>query len=103
MADFRSFDLKNFKKKIVKYLQIAKNNGIIRILNNVLLLRVVRHSQYCYVGEIFLEEFGMKVKSVEEIKNVLLPIAEEMDIEIVEVEFKQGREPSLTVFIDAAR
>ena len=42
----------------------------------------------------------MKVKSVEEIKNALLPIAEEMDIEIVEVEFKQGREPSLTVFID---
>lgn len=42
----------------------------------------------------------MKVKSVEEIKNALLPIAEEMEIEIVDVEFKQGREPSLTVFID---
>ena len=42
----------------------------------------------------------MKVKSVEEIQSALLPIAEEMDIEIVEVEFKQGREPSLTVYID---
>ncbi len=42
----------------------------------------------------------MKVKSVQEIQEVLQPIADEMSIEIVEVEFKQGREPALTVYID---
>ena len=42
----------------------------------------------------------MKVKSIAEIKDVLQPIADEMQIEIVEVEFKQGREPALTVYID---
>ena len=42
----------------------------------------------------------MKVKSIAEIQEVLQPIADEMEIEIVEVEFKQGREPALTVYID---
>ncbi len=42
----------------------------------------------------------MKVKSVQEIQAVLQPIADSMNIEIVEVEFKQGREPALTVYID---
>ena len=42
----------------------------------------------------------MKVKSIEEIQAALLPTATEMQIEIVEVEFKQGKEPSLTVYID---
>jgi ribosome maturation factor RimP len=42
----------------------------------------------------------MKIKSIEEIENALLPIATEQNLEIVEVEFKQGREPSLTVYID---
>ena len=42
----------------------------------------------------------MKVKPIEEIQNVLQPIADEMEIEIVEVEFKQGKEPALTVYID---
>ncbi len=42
----------------------------------------------------------MKIKPVEEIQKALQPIADEMDIEIVEVEFKQGREPALTVYID---
>lgn len=42
----------------------------------------------------------MKVMPVAEIENALLPIASEMQIEIVEVEFKQGREPALTVYID---
>ena len=42
----------------------------------------------------------MKVKSIAEIQEVLQPIADEMGIEIVEVEFKQGREPALTVYID---
>ncbi len=42
----------------------------------------------------------MKVKSVEEIENVLSPTAVEQGLEIVEVEFKQGKEPALTVYID---
>ena len=42
----------------------------------------------------------MKVKTVEEIENALLPIASEQNLEIVEIEFKQGKEPALTVYID---
>ena len=42
----------------------------------------------------------MKVKSIEEIQSALQPIADEMEIEIVEVEFKQGKDPALTVYID---
>ena len=42
----------------------------------------------------------MKVKTIEEIVSALQPIANEMQIELVEVEFKQGREPALTVYID---
>ncbi len=42
----------------------------------------------------------MKIKTIEEIQSVLQPIADEMNIEIVEVEFKQGKEPALTVYID---
>ncbi len=42
----------------------------------------------------------MKIKTIEEIQTVLQPIADEMQIEIVEIEFKQGREPALTVYID---
>lgn len=42
----------------------------------------------------------MKVKTMEEVQSVLQPLADEMAIEIVEVEFKQGKEPALTVYID---
>lgn len=42
----------------------------------------------------------MKTKTIEEIQNVLQPIADEQGIEIVEVEFKQGKDPALTVYID---
>ena len=42
----------------------------------------------------------MKTKPIEEIESALAPIASELNIEIVEVEFKQGREPALTVYID---
>lgn len=42
----------------------------------------------------------MKIKGIEEIQAVLEPIAAEVGVEIVEVEFKQGREPALTVYID---
>lgn len=42
----------------------------------------------------------MKIKSVEEIKDFLVPIGERVGVEVVEVEFKQGKNPSLTVYID---
>ncbi len=42
----------------------------------------------------------MKIKPIEEIESALRPTADEIQIEIVEVEFKQGREPALTVYID---
>ncbi len=42
----------------------------------------------------------MKVMPVAEIEKALLPIAIEQGLEIVEVEFKQGKEPALTVYID---
>ncbi len=48
----------------------------------------------------FLRGKKMKIKPIEEIENALLPIATEQSLEIVEVEFKQGKEPALTVYID---
>lgn len=42
----------------------------------------------------------MKIKSIEEILFVVQPIADEMSIELVDVEFKQGKDPALTFFID---
>ena len=42
----------------------------------------------------------MKIKPIEEIVSALSPIAEELNIEIVEVEVNQGRSPALTVYID---
>lgn len=57
-------------------------------------MRVVRHSQSCYVG------YLMKVKAIEEIRAFLENIANDMGIELVDVEFKQGKEPALTAFID---
>ena len=44
----------------------------------------------------------MKIKPIEEIQNALQAVADEQEIEIVEVEFKQGKEPALTVYIDTA-
>lgn len=41
----------------------------------------------------------MKIKPIEEIQSALQPTADEMQIEIVEVEFKQGN-AALTVYID---
>ena len=43
----------------------------------------------------------MKIKPIAEIEAGLQPIASEQGIEIVEIEFKQGKEPALTVYIDA--
>ncbi len=42
----------------------------------------------------------MKRTSTEEIQAALEPVAAEQNIEIVEVEFKQGKEPALTVYVD---
>lgn len=42
----------------------------------------------------------MKTKSVAEITEFLLPIAEREGVEIVDVEFKVSKNPSLTVFIE---
>jgi len=42
----------------------------------------------------------MKAKSVEEIEEFLSPIAAEVGVEIVEVEVKLSKNPSLTVYID---
>ena len=42
----------------------------------------------------------MKTKSMEELKTLLTSIADEMDIELVDVEFKMSKTPSLTVYID---
>ncbi len=42
----------------------------------------------------------MKSKSVNEILEFLLPYATSLNLEIVEVEFKQGKNPTLTIYID---
>ncbi|MCQ2399217.1 MAG: ribosome maturation factor RimP [Clostridia bacterium] len=42
----------------------------------------------------------MKVKPVSEIKDFLAPIGESVGVEVVEVEWKGGDNPSLTVYID---
>ncbi len=42
----------------------------------------------------------MKVKKTEEIFEICLKIAEPLGIRVVEVEFKQGKNPSLTIYID---
>ncbi len=45
----------------------------------------------------------MKVKSVQEIQAVLEPLARELGVEIYEIVFRQGKNPSLTVFLDTER
>ena len=42
----------------------------------------------------------MKVKSNQEILDFCKPIAESVGVKIVEVEFKQGKNPALTIYID---
>ena len=79
---------------MVKCLRIAKNNAIMKILNNAFVIESGASRSHNLIRG------NMKVKTVQEIQDVLQPIADEMQIEIVEVEFKQGREPSLTVYID---
>ena len=42
----------------------------------------------------------IKIKSIEEILSAVQPIADEQSVEIVEIQFKQGKDPALTFFID---
>ncbi len=42
----------------------------------------------------------MKTKAIADLQTVLRPIADELNIEIIEIEFKQGKDPALTVYID---
>lgn len=42
----------------------------------------------------------MKVKKIDEIENLCNEIAKPLGIRVVEVEFKQGKNPSLTIYID---
>lgn len=67
-----------------------------KTLNNVLVIE----SGVAPLSIMLCKGFDMKIKSIEEIQNALQPTADELGIEIVEVEFKQGKEPALTVYID---
>ena len=42
----------------------------------------------------------MKVKPIGEIEQALAPVAASVGVEIYEIAFKQGKDPSLTVFLD---
>ncbi len=41
----------------------------------------------------------MKTKSIEEIKKVCDQVAEDLGVTVAEIEFKQGKNPTLTIFI----
>lgn len=59
-----------------------------------MILRVVAHSQFFLKGE------AMKTKSKEELVSFLLPFADTVGVELVDVEIKNGRDPSITIFIE---
>ena len=42
----------------------------------------------------------MKIKPIEEIKNLCEEVAKTLNLTVFDVEFKQGKSPTLTVFID---
>ncbi len=48
----------------------------------------------------FLWESEMKVKSNQELLEFLTPIGQSVGVKVCEVEFKQGKNPALTVYID---
>ena len=48
----------------------------------------------------FLEGKNMKIKPISEITKLLIEIAQPLNITVAEVEFKQGKNPALTVYID---
>ena len=80
----------------LKRLRFAKDNGIIKTLNNFTVIESGKKSALNNV----IKGYVMKTKTIDEIQNALQPVADEMGIEIVEVEFKQGKAPALTVYID---
>lgn len=45
----------------------------------------------------------MKVMPVQSIEEALRPVAESVGVELYEVVFKQGKNPTLTVFLDTDR
>lgn len=45
----------------------------------------------------------MKVKPIQEIEKVLQPLAHSIGVEIYEIVFKQGKAPSLTIFLDTQK
>ena len=45
----------------------------------------------------------MKVKTTQEIEQAILPVAQAMEVEIFEIVFKQGKNPSLTVYLDTEK
>ena len=77
-------------------MRFAKDNGIIKTLNNFTVIESGKKSALNNV----IKGYVMKTKTIDEIQNALQPVADEMGIEIVEVEFKQGKAPALTVYID---
>jgi len=42
----------------------------------------------------------MKIKDTQKLKEFLTPYAEGVGVKIADIEFKQGKNPSLTIFID---
>ena len=60
-------------------------------------------AQYCEAYRYAVAAGGdghMKIKPMEEIRALLQSVADGMDIELVDAEFKQGHSPALTVYID---
>ena len=49
---------------------------------------------------VYIKGEFMKIKPILEIEQFLAPIAESVGVRIVEVEFKQGKNPEMTVYID---
>ena len=66
-------------------------------------LRVGARSQIFLCGHLPGRDTPLKVKSLQEIEAALRPIAEAQGVELYEVVFRQGKHPSLTVFLDTDR
>lgn len=66
-------------------------------------LRVGARSQIFLCGHLPGRDTPLKVKSLQEIEAALRPIAAAQGVELYEVVFRQGKHPSLTVFLDTDR
>ena len=49
---------------------------------------------------LFIREYKMKIKPINEIIDFCQPFAESVGVKVVDVEFKQGKNPTMTIFID---